>query len=91
MKIFGFQLSVKRQPGPGPRLSVIEESLTSHDQVLHSLYERLGVVEKKAEATRRKVYRDDEGPAPADQQEAAPAVSADALGPGDYVPPGMNI
>ena len=97
MKIFGFQLSVKKQPGPGARLVVIEESLASHDQVLHSLYERLGVVEKKAEATRRKVYRDGEEPAPTDQPaqpaqpEAAPAPSLDNLGPGDPVPSGMNF
>jgi len=92
MKIFGLNISVKRQPGPGSRLAVIEESLASHDQVLHALYERLGVVEKKAEATRRKVYRDGEEPAPTDgQQEAAPAVSVEELQAGDIVPPGFNF
>ena len=91
MKVFGFQLSVKRQPGPGARLAVIEESLAGHEGILHTIVDRLVVVERKAEATRRKVYRDEEEPAPTDQQEAAPAVSLDNLQPGDIVPPGFNF
>jgi len=91
MKILGLNISVKRQPGPGSRLAVIEESLAGHEQILHTIVDRLVIVEKKAEATRRKVYRDEEEPAPKDQQEVAPAVSAEELQAGDIVPPGFNF
>ena len=91
MKILGLNISIKRQPGPGSRLAVIEESLTGHEQILHTIVDRLVVVEKKAEATRRKVYRDGEEPVPTDQQESAPAVSAESLQAGDIVPPGFNF
>ena len=91
MKILGFQLSVKRQPGPGSRLSVIEESQAGHEAILHTIVDRLVVVEKKAEATRRKVYRDEEEPAPTDQPGVPPSPAAEELGPGDIVPPGMNF
>ena len=82
---------MKKQPGPGSRLAVIEESQAGHEQILHTIVDRLVLVEKKAEATRRKVYRDDEEPAPKDQQEPAPAVPAENLQPGDIVPSGFNF
>ena len=91
MKIFGFQLSVKKQPGPGLRLAVIEESLQSHDQVLHQVVDRLREVEKKAEATRRKVYRDNEEPVPEEEKEKVETPSLDNLQPGDIVPAGFNF
>ena len=91
MKIFGFQLSVKKQPGPGSRMAVIEESLGSHEQVLHTLVERLVLVERKAEATRRKVYRDTEEPVAEEGKESPPAPSLDDLQPGDIVPSGFNF
>ena len=91
MNIFGLSLSVKKQPGPSSRLAVIEVSLTGHEQILHTMLDRLGVVEKKAEATRRKVYRDEEGPAPTNLEEAAPVVKAEELQAGDIIPPGLNF
>jgi len=91
MKFLGLNISIKRQPGPGSRLSVIEESLESHKQFLEAIADRLVQVEKKAEATRRKVYRDGEEPAPdATPQEPAPLKFED-LQPGDIVPPGANL
>ncbi|MBA7577921.1 hypothetical protein ES708_19777 [subsurface metagenome] len=91
MKILGFNISIKRQPGPGSRLAVIEESLASHKQFLEAIADRLVQVEKKAEATRRKVYRDGEEPAPdTTPQEPAPLKFED-LQPGDIVPPGVNL
>ncbi len=91
MKIFGIQISVKKQPGSGSRLAVIEESLASHKKFIEAIADRLVQVEKKAEATRRKVYRDGEEPAPdTTPQEPAPLKLED-LQPGDIVPPGVNF
>ncbi len=91
MKFLWFNISVKRQPRPGARLAVIEESLESHKQFIEAIAGRLVQVEKKAEATRRKVYRDEEEPVPTDQQETAPLPKIDDLQPGDIVPLGMNF
>ena len=90
MKIFGLNISIKKQPGPGTRLAVIEESLESHKQFLEAIAGRLVQVEKKAEATRRKVYRDGEEQAPLDQPEPAP-VKFEDLQPGDIVPLDMKL
>ena len=91
MKILGLNISIKRQPGLGSRLAVIEESLTGHEQILHALVDRLVVVEKKAEATRRKVYRDLEEPVPEDGKATEKAPSLEELQPGDIVPSGFNF
>ncbi|GAI71654.1 unnamed protein product, partial [marine sediment metagenome] len=72
-------------------LAVIEESLGSHKQFIEAIADRLVQVEKKAEATRRKVYRDEEGsgsPTPTGEPEP---VQIPELQPGDIVPPGMNF
>lgn len=91
MKFLGFNWSIKRQPGPGSRLAVIEQSLDSHKQFLEAIADRLVQVEKKAEATRRKVYRDGEEPVPeTTTQEPAPLKLED-MQPGDIVPSGMNL
>lgn len=91
MRILGLNISVKRQPRQETRLVVLEQSLESHEQVLHAVVDRLGIVERKAEATRRKVYRDGEEQAPLDQQEAAPLTKLEELQPGDIVPQGVNF
>jgi len=91
MKIFGLNISIKKQPGPGSRLAVIEESLTGHEQILHTIVDRLVIVEKKAEATRRKVYRDLEEPVPEDGKPPEKAPALDELQPGDIVPSGFNF
>lgn len=94
MKIFGLNISIKRQPGPGERLSVIEASLTGHEQIINTIVDRLVQVEKKAEATRRKVYRDEEGsvsPTPTGETEPVQAPKVEDLQPGDIIPPGLNI
>lgn len=91
MKIFGFEIHIKRQTGQGARLAVIEGSLERHHQFLEAIADRLVKVEKMAEATRRKVYRDGEEPAPeATAGEPAPLKLED-LQPGDIVPLGTNF
>ena len=93
MKIFGISFHIRREPGPWSRLSVIEESLAGHDTILHTVVDRLVLVEKKAEATRRKVYRDEEPPAVPDQAPPGPEVgkpapvSSENIKPGDPVGP----
>ena len=91
MKILGFQLSVKKQPGPGSRLAVIEESLAGHEQILHTIVDRLVVVEKKAEATHRKVYRDEPASALEQGKEPPHTPPPPELQPGDIVPSGFNF
>lgn len=88
MKIFGFSIHFQRQPGPWARLTVMEESITSHMELLGEIVNRLREVEKKAEATRRKVYRDEE-PAGEGQKpdgEQAPLPDFSKVGPGEIVP-----
>lgn len=91
MRIFGFSFHIKREPGREPRLRVIEESLESHKEVINTLIDRLGIVEKKAEATRRKVYRDGEEPETPVDQPADPKPEPVHLGPGDPIPPGFQF
>ena len=90
MKIFGIQFNVKREPRQGQRIAVIEASLANQGDILKAVVEQLDLVGKKAEATRRKVYREAElpggeppGPAPAPVPVADPWA---LLKPGDPPP-----
>lgn len=59
MKIWRFSLFLKKEPSPGVRLNIVEESLGVLRQSIVDLSDNLGVVSRQVEATRKKVYRDE--------------------------------
>ncbi len=59
MRFFGIKFTIKREPRPPKGLPVILASVQEAMVDWLKAYEvRLDLLEKKAEATRRKVYRD---------------------------------
>ncbi|GAI15014.1 unnamed protein product [marine sediment metagenome] len=73
-------------------MTVIEGSLEGHGTVLNALIERLGKVERQTEATRRKVYRDEEPASGSDKQAELPGqeqapLDLSKVQPGDLVGP----
>jgi len=93
MKIFGIRITFRRETPPPRYMPVILASVeTAVNEWLESYDSRLREVEKKTEATRRKVYRELEAADSAESvvaEELEPLTNEQILaklGPGDIVP-----
>lgn len=74
-------------------VSSLSTLVFEHDSQITGINERLNQLEKKAEATRRKVYRDGEngenGDTPIPATSPTPAVQLSLLAPGQPIPPDL--